>query len=290
MSYKQFYGLKEQPFSITPDPRFFFENEQHADTLVRIQRSIDASRGLTVVIGSMGLGKTFLCRKVFERLQAENSKYEASLLIMIHYEVSADWLLAKIAGQLGAGQAEDDRSVLIGEIRKKLVERYEQGRKSVIIVDEAHMFRQKEIYEEFRGLLNIEAKSQKLLNIVLFGPPELEGFMQLDPPFVSNIGLKITLEPLDERTTEAYINHRLIVAGAEREIFTREACEAVWEATNGIPRLINTICDNALLEAYIGKKKQVTPFVVEKVSDSLGVKKGSHDPNKKKPIRNWYYT
>jgi len=292
MSYEQYYGLNEQPFAITPDPRFFFENEQHTGALIRIQHAIDASRGLTVVIGDMGLGKTFLSRKVYERLQSEEAKYDVSLLIIIHHEVSANWLLKKIATQVGVEFPGDENSVLISQICKRLLEINEDGKKAVIMIDEAHMLQSKEIYEELRGLLNVELQSHKLLNIVLFGPPELEGYMQQDPPLVSRIGMKLKLEPLDDKNTWGYINHRLEIAGAKKEIFTREACSSVWEATLGVPRLINTVSDNVLLEGYIEKKEQINPHMVEKVVENLGLKKDFSDPGspKKKKIGTWYYT
>lgn len=273
MSYEQFYGLKEQPFAITPDPKFFFESDQHMGALIRIQHSVDTSKGLTVVIGDIGLGKTFISRKLLDILQAAEDKYEAALLIVIHHEISAGWLLKKIAVQLGVEQPAENKTTLISQLCKRLVEIDEAGKKSIILIDEAHMLQSQEIYEELRGLLNVEASSHKLLNIVLFGPPELEKFMALDPPLVSRIGLKFTLKPLDDKSTQGYVNHRMKVAGAGRQIFPDDASKAVHLYSKGVPRLINAICDNALLEGFLEKAENIIPQIVEDVAVDLGLKK-----------------
>ena len=273
MSYEEFYKLNEQPFAITPDPKFFYESEQHLGALIRILHSIDTAKGLTVLIGDIGLGKTFISRKLLDRLQTEEDKYEAALLIVIHHEITAAWLLKKIGLQLGVEHPADDKSTLISQICRKLIEVDEQGRKSVILIDEAHMLQTQEIYEELRGLLNIEASSHKLLNIVLFGPPELEKFMALDPPLVSRIGLRFTLRPLDEKSTTGYITHRMKIAGCDRELFMPDAIAAVFKYTRGIPRLINAMCDNLLLEGFLQKKAAIDAAMAENTAVDMGFKK-----------------
>ena len=293
MSYQDYFELREQPFAITRILDFSMRTDSIRMPLIRIHHAIDSSIGLTLVIGDMGLGKTFLSRKINERLQAESNKYETSLLIIIHHEVSSTWLLKKIAIQLGVEFPAEENSIIIAQICKQLLAINESGKKAVVMIDEAHMLQEKSIYEEIRGLLNLEVQSHKLLNIILFGPPELEKFIQLDPPLVSRIGMKIKLEPMDEKNTCFYINHRLEVAGATKEIFTRDACESIWNATKGVPRLVNTLSDNALLEAYLEKKQIITPYIVEKVAESLAIGRPPSPPGdaqKKKKMRDWYYT
>jgi type II secretory pathway predicted ATPase ExeA len=240
--------------------------------LIRIQHSIDSAKGLTVVIGDIGLGKTFLSRKILDRLHVEDSKYEAALLIIIHHEISSGWMLKKIALQLGVDSPADDKSTLVSQICRQLIGIDEAGKKAIILVDEAHMFQTKEIYEELRGLLNIESGNHKLLNIVLFGPPELEKFMELDPPLVSRVGIKITLKPLDEHSADGYILHRLKVSGTTKEIFTPEARKMVYKYSRGIPRLINALSDNALLEGFIQRKQNIGVEIIDQVAGDLGIK------------------
>ena len=214
--------------------------------------------------------------------------------------------IKRIALSLGIEFPAEDKSTLISQICRQLIQIDDAGKKTVLLIDEAHMLQLKEIYEELRGLLNVEARNHKLLNIILLGPPELENYLQLDPPLVSRIGLKFTLKPLDQKSTAGYISHRLKVSGAGREIFTPEACEAVYLASKGVPRLINTISDNALLEGYLEKKEKIGPEVIVTVADSLGIKKqeppvsaagtapeaekGKDEPEKKKKVGDWYYT
>ena len=302
MSYEEYYGLKEEPFAITPDPKYFYESDQHMGALIRVQHAIDSSKGLCVVIGDMGLGKTFISRKILEKLQSDEGKYEVSLLIIIHHEITAAWLIKRIALSLGIEFPAEDKSTLISQICRQLIQIDDSGKKTVLLIDEAHMLQLKEIYEELRGLLNVEARNHKLLNIILFGPPELESYLQLDPPLVSRIGLKFTLKPLDLKATTGYMLHRLKVSGAGRDIFTPSACEVVFAASRGVPRLINTISDNALLEGFLEKKEQIGPEIIARVCDSLGIKKpeapaaaaegekGKDEPPKKKKVGDWYYT
>ena len=272
MSYEQFYGLKEQPFAIAPDPKFFYESEQHLGALIRLQHSLDTSKGLTVMIGDMGLGKTFLSRKLLDKLHAEEDKYEAALLVVIHHEITAGWLLKKIALQIGVTQPAEDKSTLIAQMCKRLIQIDEEGRKAIILIDEAHMLQTQEIYEELRGLLNVETEDHKLLNIILFGPPDLDKYMALDPPLVSRIGLKFTLRPLPEKDITGYINYRMKIAGCDHEVFDADAVKSVFTYSRGVPRLINTICDNALLEGFLEKKNTINASVIEGVAGDLNLK------------------
>lgn len=275
MSYEAFFGLKEPPFAITPDPKFFYESDQHLGALVRLQHAIDNSKGLSVVIGEIGLGKTFVSRKLLDVLQSQEDKYEVALLVIVHHEVTAGWLLKKIATQFGVENPADDKGTLISQICQMLVNIDEQNKKAVLLIDEAHMLQTTEIYEELRGLLNVEASNHKLLNIALFAPPELEQFMALDPPLVSRIGMKFTLKPLTDKATMGYLAHRLKVAGTEKPIFTEEAMKTIYQFTRGIPRLINTVSDNALLEAFLEKKEQIDPEIIQMVAGDLGLGGGA---------------
>ena len=281
MSYEQFYGLKEQPFSITPDPRFFYESDQHMGALIHIQHAIDTAKGLIVLIGGLGFGKTFLCRKIHENLCAEENKYKTALLIVIHHKISSQWLLKKIALQLGVEYPSDDKPTLISQLCRQLIQIDESGEKAVVLIDEAHMLQTPEIYEEIRGLLNIEGMKKKLLNIILFGPPDLEKYMKLDPPLVSRIGLKYVLKPLDEKNAIAYILYRLKVAGATHEIFTPESLKIIFKYSKGVPRAINVICDNVLFEGFIEKKTKVDSAIAEEVASGLLIDEGVTDENAK---------
>ena len=272
MSYESFFGFSQQPFSNAPEPRFFFESRQHSEALVRLMHCISTMKGLAVMVGDIGCGKTLLARKLLENLEAEKV-YEAALMVIVHSEVTAEWLLRKIAVQLGAKDPGEKKSSILPCLYERLMEIYEQGRKAVVIIDEANMLVTREIFEEFRGLLNLEAPGQKLLAITLIGLPDLEQNIALDPPLQQRIALKFTLQSLQEIAVTEYIKHRLHIVGCERDVFSPEAYKKIYQLSRGIPRLINTICDNSLLESFLVKKETIGEDVVDNVGGDLGLKK-----------------
>jgi len=272
MSYEAFYELKEQPFSNAPDSRFFFESEQHAEAMVRLMHAIDTMKGLTVMLGDSGTGKTLLAWKVNERLFAEPAKYVAALMVIVHSEITPDWFLRKIATQFDIEKPGDDKKTLITQLFERLQQIHDQGKKAVVLVDEANMLTNKAIFEEMRGLLNFEEPGKKLLSIVLIGLPDLEKNMAVDPPLVQRIAVRFNLKYLTMPSTGSYIRHRMRIAGASRDIFTEDAMVEVFQFSKGIPRLINTICDNALLEGFLTRKTSLTGEIVRTVAQDLGLK------------------
>jgi type II secretory pathway predicted ATPase ExeA len=272
LSYENFFGLKEQAFSNAPDSRFYYESSQHAEAMVRMLHAVDTMKGLTVVVGDIGAGKTLLARKALEKLE-QDAQYEATLLVIVHSEISAEWMLKKIAHQLGVENPGDTKGVIISQLYERLMKIYEEGRKAVVLIDEANMLQKKEIFEEFRGLLNLEVPGRKLISIVLLGLPELEKYMSLDPPLLQRVAMKFFIKSLTRETTEQYIKHRLSVAGCDKSIFTDNAFQSIFEYTKGIPRLINTTCDNAMLEGYLLKRESVDSDIIEQVVKDLGLKR-----------------
>jgi type II secretory pathway predicted ATPase ExeA len=271
LSYEAFFGLKEQPFSNAPESRFFYESKQHADALVRLMHAIDTMKGLSVMVGEIGCGKTLLARKLLENLE-NDAHYEPALLVIVHSEITAEWLLKKIALQLGVKEPGDKKAVILPQLYERLLEIYEANRKAVVIIDEANMLLTREIFEEFRGLLNLEAPGHKLLSINLIGLPELEQNIALDPPLQQRIAVKFALQSLLEPDVSEYIKHRVAIGGCKRELFAQAAYKKIYMYSKGIPRLINTICDNSLLESFLLKKDTVTEEIVEGVGSDLGLK------------------
>lgn len=269
MSYTEFYGLSEQPFTNTPDNRFYFESHQHNEARIRIMHAVDTMKGLAVLVGDVGTGKTTLARKLLEEL--EQGIYEPALLVVVHSNVKADWLLRKVALQLGIEGVTDDKEKVIGRLYERLMELHQSGRKTVIIVDEANMLRNREVMEEFRGLLNLEVPGSKLITFVLIGLPELDEWLAQDAPLRQRIAVRFTLHALSQAATRSYIEHRLKIAGCREPIFTDPSHSAIYKYSQGIPRLINTICDNALLEGYLVKKKVVEDAIIEDVVVGLGL-------------------
>jgi type II secretory pathway predicted ATPase ExeA len=268
MSYEQFYHLREQPFSNTPDPRFYFEVPQHAEVLARLMHAVNTMKGLAVVVGDVGTGKTTLARRMLDQL--DDDQYESALLVIIHSAITSEWLLRKIASQIGVEQVADDKVSILSQIYQRLVELHQTGRKAVVLIDEANMLQHREVMEELRGFLNLEVPGSKLITFILFGLPNLETTLALDAPLVQRVALKCRLTPLKSDAVKAYIRHRLRVAGATRELFSEEVLAQIASESQGIPRLINTIGDNVLLEGYLLKKEKIDVQLVRDVARDLG--------------------
>lgn len=269
MSYLEHFGLEREAFSNAPDARFYFDSAQHGQALVRLKRVVDANKGLAVLVGGIGSGKTTLARRLLDGLDSQ--LYESSLLVMVHSGVTSDWLLTRIALQLGVRLPETERLALIRQLYDRLLEIDGQGRRAVVLIDEAQMLQTRPLMEEFRGLLNLEIPGKKLLNLLFFGLPELEDCLRLDEPLAQRVALRYYLRPLSEEETLAYIKHRLRVAGAASMVFSAAAVAQIYRYSTGVPRLINTLCDNSLFEAFLQHQTVVSPTLVEAVAGDLGL-------------------
>jgi type II secretory pathway predicted ATPase ExeA len=269
MSYEQYYQLREQPFSNTPDARFFFEVDHHAEVLERLMHAVNTMKGLAVVVGDVGTGKTTLARRMLDQL--DDPQYESALLVIIHSAITAEWLLRRIASQIGIEHLADEKIGILTQILQRLMELHESGRKAVVLIDEANMLQQRELMEELRGFLNLEVPGSKLITFILFGLPELDAILALDTPLAQRVALKCRLSAFSPETSKAYIRHRLQVAGAVKEIFSEAVLDQIALGSMGIPRLINTICDNVLLEGFLRKRDTLEVDLVKDVVRDLGL-------------------
>src|SRR5689334_1921486 len=226
-------------------------------------------KGLSVLIGDIGAGKTTLARRMLDSLPED--EYEAALLVIIHSGITANWLLKRIALQLGVENPAHEKLALLSQLYQRLLQIYEQGKKAIVLIDEAQMLSTRELMEEFRGLLNLEVPDSKLLSFVFFGLPEIEQNLKLDPPLAQRVAIRVRLGPLDAPATDEYVRHRLEIAGAPRVPFTPPAIEAVHRFTRGTPRLINTLCDNVLYEGFVAGQAELDGALVERVARELGL-------------------
>ena len=269
MDYLEYYKLSEHPFSNVVDSRFYYDSPQQSEAIVKLKYAIDTKKGLAVVIGNIGAGKTTLARKLLEELDEEN--YEAALLVIIHSSVSSEWLFKKFAIQLGVKDMSDDKIELLGSIYRRLHEISEEGKKAVVLMDEVQMLNSREIMEEFRGLLNMESSQGKMVNFIFFGLPELDQVLSLDEPLKQRVAIRIRLQAFSEENTREYIGHRLKIASCGDNIFTESAIKLICKYSNGSPRLINTICDNALLEGFLFKNPVIDDSTIKAVAMDLGL-------------------
>ena len=269
MSYHEHYGLDREPFSNAPDTRFYYNSELHSQALLRLMYAVDSNKGLAVLVGGVGTGKTTLARRMLDNLPED--RYESSLLVMVHSGITPEWILTRIALQLGVDEPAGDRLKLLKQLYTRLLEIEDEGRRAVVLIDEAQMLQSRELMEEFRGLLNLEIPGKKLLNIVFFGLTELEDCLALDEPLAQRVAVKYHLKSMTVETTTSYIKHRLQVAGAKEVLYDAEVIPLIHRYAGGVPRLINTISDNCLFEAYLRKMHKVDARIAHSVAGDLGL-------------------
>ncbi len=245
--YTQFFGLTEKPFSITPDPRYLYMSQRHADALAHLLYGISESGGFIQLTGEVGTGKTTLVRSLFEQLPAE-----ADVALILNPELTTEEFLAAIAEELGI-EAPGECSVkaLIDGLNAYLLDAHGRGRRTVLIVDEAQNLGT-EILEQVRLLTNLETPKQKLLQIILIGQPELREVLSRED--MRQVAQRVTgryhLEPLDRADTARYVKHRMRVAGASGSVFRPAAVREIFRRSKGVPRLINVVADRALMAGY----------------------------------------
>lgn len=270
MGYTDYFSFEREPFSNAPNDKFYFDSDQHRQALLRLKYSVDTDKGLAVLVGGVGTGKTTLARRMLDNLPVD--RYESSLLVMIHSGITPEWLLSRICMQLGVANPDSDPLKMLKQLFERLLQIEQEGRKAVVLIDEAQMLQTRELMEEFRGLLNLEIPGKKLLNIIFFGLPALDEVMRLDEPLAQRVAFKYTLTSLDPRETAAYIAFRLKVSGCENSPFLPETLPLILSYSRGVPRLINTICDNALFETYLRHGTEVTAGIINSVVEDLGLK------------------
>jgi len=258
--YHQFFGFKEPPFNLTPNSKYFFDSAKHTEALSTLLYAINERKGFCVVTGNIGSGKTTVCRKLINQLDANT---QTALITNTH--LSAKDLLTSIMDDLEIEYDRGSKSRLHAQLNEYLINQLMKNNNVVLIIDEAQNLTPS-VLEEVRMLSNLETENEKLLQIVFLGQPELK--QKLAMPKLEQLRQRIAvyfhLTPLSEEDTRNYILHRLHVASDNgKNIFTEDAIMAVYKFSNGVPRLINQICDSSLLSAYIYEKKQVDLRIVQ---------------------------
>ena len=273
--YKAFFNLTREPFEITPDPSFLFPTKRHNEALAALYYGVRRRKGFVVLTGEVGTGKTLLLRCLLQLLKKND---DVTYAYVFNGLMSSVEFLQYIAGDFELPAANKNKSELLLQLYRHVIERNRKGLTTVLVVDEAHQL-SPEILEEIRLLTNLETAETKLLQILLVGQPELDdkldsvGLRQLK----QRIAFRAQLMPLDLEETMGYIERRLHLAGANSHsstIFPADTVAAVHHYSGGYPRLINTVCENALIAAYAKRTEVVTPeMIVDIAADfRLGVK------------------
>jgi general secretion pathway protein A len=266
--YASFFGLNEKPFSITPDPRFLFLSERHAEALAHLVYGINEAGGFIQLTGEVGTGKTTVVRS----LLAQAPKHAEIALILNPRMTPAEFLLA-ICEELGIhveARSEGSLKDLVDLLSQHLLRAHAEGKRIVLVVDEAQNLGA-DVLEQVRLLTNLETETQKLLQIILIGQPELRELLARTE--LRQLAQRITgryhLDPLSGDETAAYVRHRLRVAGATREVFSNWALREVARLSGGVPRLVNIICDRALLGAFTEDRHAVGASVVRRAAGEV---------------------
>ncbi|HWC02192.1 MAG TPA: AAA family ATPase [Methylomirabilota bacterium] len=262
--YLSYFGLREPPFSITPDPRFLYMSARHREALAHLVYGVGEHGGFVQLTGEVGTGKTSICRCLLEQLPPN-----VDLALVLNPRLSPVELLAAVCDELRipypAGTTSSKE--LVDRLYRHLLDAHARGRRTVLIVDEAQNLAP-EVLEEVRLLTNLETTREKLLQVILIGQPELTEI--LDQPKLRQLAQRVTaryhLEPLSCAETRAYIRHRLAVAGRGRSVFTEVALRMLHRRSRGIPRLINAVADRALLGAYTQERPQVDAGTVRRAA------------------------
>ena len=264
--YTQFYGLNEKPFSLTPDPRFLFLSESHREALAHLLYGIEQGEGFIAITGEVGTGKTTLCRALLQRLGPETE-----VAFVFNPNLSGDELLRAVSIEFGLITEGYSRADLNDQLNQFLLQTSRDGRRALLIVDESQNLDPATL-EEIRLLSNLETSSSKLIQIVLFGQPELDemldsrGLRQLR----QRITVRWTLSPLNAAETRDYVRHRLkIAAGRDCNIFTEKALREVQRRAGGIPRLINVLCDRAMLAGYSAGNPTMEPQAINQAAREI---------------------
>jgi type II secretory pathway predicted ATPase ExeA len=262
------FGLSEDPFRDEPRPRDFCETRPAREALLRVERGLRQGRGLGVVSGEPGSGKSMLLRRLLDSLEEE--VFEASMLVVLPGAAEAGALLARFAKHLGVEEPAPERQALLGQIFEQLAIVREEGRQAVLLVDDADVLGRGGALAELVGLLHLEYEERRLLSLVLAGAPALDAALAADAALGHRVDFRGRLAALDRDDSVAYLAHRLGLAGGDPAILAPEAVDAIHRLGRGLPGLLHRLADNALFEAFLCGRRRVTRGDVERAHRDLG--------------------
>jgi general secretion pathway protein A len=282
--YNAYFGFKESPFNLSPDPQFLYRSPQHEEALANLVYGVRSRKGFIVLTGEVGTGKTTILECVRDFLDQNRIEFA----FVLNSRVTPDQFFQMVAYDFGLECNQKSKPDVLFALNDLLVKQAEKGRTAVLIVDEAHNL-EWNVLEEIRLLGNFENRKGKLLQIILAGQPELD--RKLDAPNLrqlkQRVVLRCNLNPLTRKETAEYIASRLATAGmANQTIFPLELIEEIYTRSNGIPRVINSICDNMLVMAFAMEQKTTSLEMLDEVSRDMRLEWGSHrERRERSPFR-----
>jgi len=268
VDYLYHFQLSEDPFRTDAGDKFEVDLPSQQAALARADRAVRGGKGLVVMVGGVGTGKSRIARRLYEALEEE--LFEAGMMVVLRRAVGADWLLVRIARQLGVEEPRSEREALIAQIYERLAIIHEDGRRAVLIVDDAHGLANEETLAEVCGLVKLEYEDRRLVTVVLVGAPPLAATLAADPLLAHHVDVRVQLDPLAREEASDYLAARLEAAGGSAEILPPGASAALHELGEGAPGRMNALADNALYEAWLAQREQVTRSDVEQAHRDLG--------------------
>jgi len=270
--YQEFFGLRANPFNVNPDPRYLFLTWHTEEALACVSHGIQNRKGFVLLTGEVGTGKTTLINKILEWLRLQRVPTAFIFNSRLNVPQFLDFVMSDFAIPCDS----KSKSQILLHLYNWLLDRYREGQNAVLIVDEAQNLSD-EVLEEIRLLTNLETSTEKLLQIVLVGQPELE--LRLRQPHLRQLRQRVTLSakthPLTLEETHAYVAQRLRIAGSNgHQIFDPKAIVAIHDYAGGIPRVINTLCEHALVNAFVDQQSLILPAVVDAVAHDFGLQQG----------------
>ena len=259
--YEQFYGLREKPFALTPDPAYLYLAKRHRHALTMLEYVLSEASGFALITGEVGCGKTTVVRHFLERTQ---QPLNVGFITNTHpgFGNLLPWIMEALGMDVGQGAASEQYRQFVGHIKRE----YDAGRRAVLVIDEAQNLGVAGL-EELRVLSNLNAGKHMLLQTILIGQPELRATLGLQQlrQLAQRIAIDHHLEALHAEETVGYVRHRLAVAGGRPDIFTPEALELIHDCTGGIPRLVNLVCDTSLVYGFSDQQTIIAADLVEQV-------------------------
>ncbi|MCK5305946.1 MAG: AAA family ATPase [Candidatus Omnitrophica bacterium] len=270
--YEEYWNLTESPFENTPDPRFLYYSKEHEEGLSRLLYAVERRKGAAMLTGVFGCGKTVLGRALLAQLS--KNVYQVALINNSH--LKSIELLRSIARQLGAENLPEKLTEMSADhflqvIEEILLNNVRDGKETLIVIDEAHVITDNDIFEELRLLLNFQSEDRFLLTLILMGQPELAERIKKNKQFSQRIAIGYNLGPLNQIETGNYVKHRLKIAGAQKQIFSPESIKPIFKNSGGIPRRINKLCDMCLATGFNYGVRIIDEAIVEEVAESFGV-------------------
>jgi len=266
--YCQFYGLKERPFNVTSDPEFFFFSRKHKEALAHLAYGVTQRKGIITITGEIGTGKTTLCRFFINQLDSN-----VKTAFILNPYLSDTQLLEAIIKDFGIVVKGKTKFSFISELNRFLLLESERGNNLVLIIDEAQNLKAQQL-EQIRLLSNLETEKDKLLQIVLVGQPELNQRLSMYElrQLQQRIMVRYHIGSLEKSEVRDYIAHRLLIAGSSLEMvkFSPEAFEEIYDFSSGVPRLINILCDRALLAGFVAETQKIDLKILKKCCEELG--------------------